>query len=204
MTQVIDKLRGVSAKDGSTKAKIERAALTLFADGDIDGVPTKDIAARAGVSEGAIYRHFKSKHDLARSMMVAIHTRLTDMINVAAARDFGLADQVDFIVRHYCQIADDDWALFKYHIFHLHYFKQLSDSPDESPIGAAANLLKTAISRGEIEDNDPYLIAAMSLGTVLQTAQAKVFGYVEGPLSDRADIFIQAVNAVIGLREDIS
>lgn len=202
MVTSIEKLRGVSAVDGSTKAKIERAALILFADGDIDGVPTKDIAARAGVSEGAIYRHFKSKHDLARSLMVAIHSRLTEMIKVAAEREFGIKDQVEFIVRHYCQIADDDWALFKYHIFHLHYFKQLSKSPDDSPIGAAANLLKVAMFRDEIKNEDPYVLSAMALGTVLQTAQAKVFGYIDGPLTARADIFIQGVSALIGLEEE--
>lgn len=202
MVTTLEKSRGVSAVNGSTKAKIERAALTLFADGDIDGVPTKDIAARAGVSEGAIYRHFKSKHDLARSLMVAIHSRLTDMINVAAEREFGIRDQVEFIVRHYCQIADDDWALFKYHIFHLHYFKQLSESPEDSPIGAAASLLKAAMFRDEIKNEDPFILAAMALGTVLQTAQAKVFGYVDGPLSARTDIFIQAVSSVIGIKEE--
>jgi len=202
MITALEKSRGVSAVDGSTKAKIERAALTLFADGDIDGVPTKEIAARAGVSEGAIYRHFQSKHDLARSLMVAIHSRLTDMINVAAEREYGIRDQVDFIVRHYCQVADDDWALFKYHIFHLHYFTQLSESPDDSPIGAAANLLKAAMFRDEIQNRDPYVLAAMSLGTVLQTAQAKVFGYVDGPLTARSEIFIETVSAVIGLKEE--
>ena len=50
--------RGVSAKDGTTKAKIERAALQLFAEHGVDGVSTKQIAAAAGISEGAIYRHF--------------------------------------------------------------------------------------------------------------------------------------------------
>ena len=52
------KLRGVSSVDGTTKARIERAAVILFAEHGVDGVSTKQIAKAAGISEGAIYRHF--------------------------------------------------------------------------------------------------------------------------------------------------
>jgi len=108
--------RGVSAVDGTNKAKIERAALTLFAEHGVDGVSTKSIAVAAGVSEGLLYRHFTNKDGLARELMRAIHVRLTEMIMAAAGREEGLADQISFIVRHYCEIADDDWTLFRYHI----------------------------------------------------------------------------------------
>lgn len=196
-------LRGVSAVDGSTKAKIERAAVTLFAEHGIDGVSTKQIAAKAGISEGAIYRHFSGKEDLARSLMSAIHGRLTDMIASAVHGNESLAAQIRFIVIHYCQIADHDWALFQYHILHLHHFPRLSEGPANSPIDAAAALLSAAMTRGEIKQSDPFILSAMALGVVLQAAQAKVFGYVEGPLLPRKDIFTRAVFAVLDLGEGI-
>lgn len=195
-------LRGVSAVDGSTKAKIERAALELFAAYGIDGVSTKQISAKAGISEGAIYRHFAGKDDLSRSLMRAIHSRLTEMIAVSAHGREGLAAQITFIVNHYCQIADDDWTLFQYHILHLHHFPRLSESPQDSPIGAAADLLKSAMTRGEIEPGDPYILAAMALGVVVQAAQAKVFGYIEGPLGPRRAMFERAVFAVLALKTE--
>ncbi len=190
-------LRGVSAKDGTTKAKIERAALHLFAEHGVDGVSTKQIAAAAGISEGAIYRHFSGKEELARSMMVAIHTRLTEMIAAADAAHDGFEDKIKFIVIHYCRIADEDWDLFQYHILHLHHFPKLSDTPLDSPIGAAAALLEKAMHRGEIEPVDPFILAAMSLGVVVQAAQAKVFGYIQGPLAARTDLFTRRVLAVL-------
>lgn len=191
-------MRGVSAADGTTKAKIERAALTLFAEHGIDGVSTKQIAAHAEISEGAIYRHFAGKDDLARTLMKAIHTRLTDMIRAAKVEKPSLQSQVDFIVRHYCEIADDDWSLFQYHILHLHHFPRLSDGPADSPIGAAAELLVPAMEHNIIPKRDPYLLAAMALGVVVQAAQAKVFGYISGPLSPHHDTFSHAVFAVLG------
>lgn len=202
MTQAIGNLRGVSAADGTTKAKIERAAVDLFAEHGIDGVSTKQIAARAGISEGAIYRHFAGKDDLARSLMRAIHDRLTEMIRIAGENLDTLPDQVQFMVRHYCRIADDDWTLFQYHILHLHHFPRLSEGPDDSPIGAAALLIAAASNRGDIKPGDPYILAAMSLGVVLQTAQAKIFGYVSGPLSARADMFAKAIFAILNLKAE--
>jgi len=194
-----DNIRGVIAPDGSAKARIERAALELFSENGVDGVSTKSIAARAGVSEGLIYRYFKSKDALAHALMVAIHDRLTDMIDIAALRQEGVVDQISFIVRHYCEIADSDWTLFRYHIRHLYYFKGLSEDPDRSPLGAAAKLLSAAMDKGEIGRSDPVLLASMVLGVVLQSAQSKSLGAITGLLMERAEIFEQAVLAVLDI-----
>ena len=195
--------RGVSAVDGTNKAKIERAALTLFAEQGVDGVSTKSIAVAAGVSEGLLYRHFTNKDGLARELMRAIHVRLTEMIMAAAGREEGLADQIRFIVRHYCEIADDDWTLFRYHILHLHHFPSFSDAPagswPSSPHAAAVRLLEGAMAEGVIQKGDANVLASMALGVVLQPAQAKVLGAIDGPLSAHIPAFTDAVLAVLDL-----
>ena len=195
-----DDIRGISAKDGSTKARIERAALNLFAHHGIDGVSTKQIAKAANLSEGALYRHFSAKEDLARNLMQAIHNRLTDMIVSAQSHD-GLKNQISFIVHHYCRIADDDWTLFQYHILYLQRFPGLSQTRKDTPLGAAADLLQASMDRKEIHPSNPQILAAMTLGIVVQTAQAKAFGLVDGPLSDQADIFIRAVLSVLNIND---
>ncbi len=194
-----DTARGVTAADGSAKAKIERAAVWLFSEHGIDGVSTKSIAAHAGVSEGLIYRYFKSKDHLARELMRAIHIRLTDMIRDAGKNEEELADQIHLITRRYCEIADDDWTLFRYHILHLSHFPGLSETPSKSPLGAASALLKRAMARQEIPKINADVLAAMALGVVLQPAQAKVLGAIKGPLCARAALFEQGVLAVLGL-----
>jgi len=59
--------------------------------------------------------------------------------------------------------------------------------------------LQKAMDAEEIEPVDPYILAAMSLGVVLQAAQAKVFGYITGPLSARTDLFPRRVLAVLNV-----
>lgn len=198
--------RGVSAVDGTNKAKIERAAVWLFSEHGVDGVSTKSIAQKAGVSEGLLYRYFKNKDTLARELMRAIHIRLTEMIMAASAREEGLADQVSFIVRHYCEIADDDWTLFRYHILHLHHFPSFSDAPagdwPNSPHMAALKLLQSAMNKDEIPQSDSNILAAMALGVVLHPAQAKVLGAFDGYLSDHIAVFETGVLAVLGLKQE--
>ena len=128
---------GVTAKPGTAKARIERAALSLFVEKSIEGVSTKSIAARAEVSEGLLYRHFKSKADLAHTLMRAIHDRLTQLVrgNIEQSLDSAIGD----IVRDYTALADEDWTLFAYHLLNMHRFPNLSE---DGPLRAAADLVR--------------------------------------------------------------
>jgi len=189
----------IIADSESGKGRIERAALLLFSESTIDGVSTKRIAQEAEVSEGLLYRHFKNKEDLARTLMLAIHNRLTEMIYDIAQMDLALDDKIRRIVVNYCDIADKDWALFRYHILHLHRFPNLSETPEKSPLGAATRLLEDAMSDGEIASEDAMILASMALGVVLQTAQSKVLGALTGPLLSHAGRLTQGVLKLLEL-----
>lgn len=190
--------RGVISADGSKKARIERAALTLFSQKGIDHVTTKAIATQAGVSEGLIYRHFNNKEDLARTLMSAAHTRLTAIITDTADMA-DLRSQIRQITSYYCEIADKDWMLFRYHILYIHRFPNISDDPADNPLSAAKSLIEAAMSRGDIPTENAHILAPMALGIVLQTAQAKVLGFVTGPLGDHLDLFVRRIEAVLDI-----
>jgi AcrR family transcriptional regulator len=51
------------------KTKVERAAVDLFAANGFDGVSIADIAGAAGVSQGALYRHYASKEELGWALL---------------------------------------------------------------------------------------------------------------------------------------
>lgn len=56
------------AKVGGKKEAIEQAAIELFARKGPAGTTIKDIALKAGVTEGALYRHYASKEDMATAL----------------------------------------------------------------------------------------------------------------------------------------
>ena len=184
---------GVTAKPGTAKARIERAALSLFVEKSIEGVSTKSIAARAEVSEGLLYRHFKSKADLARTLMRAIHDQLTQLVrgNIEQSLDSAVGD----IVRDYAALADKDWTLFAYHLLNMHRFPNLSE---DGPLRAAADLVRFNQDAGRLPSGvAPDLLASMALGVVTQAAHGKLLGANIGPLSDHSDKFERAVMAVL-------
>ncbi|HSE83455.1 MAG TPA: TetR/AcrR family transcriptional regulator [Thermodesulfobacteriota bacterium] len=54
-----------------SKSKISDVALNLFTQKGIKSTTTKEIAKRAGIAEGTIYKHFKSKDDIALELFIS-------------------------------------------------------------------------------------------------------------------------------------
>ena len=188
--------RGVTAKQGSTKARIERAALTLFAAQGVEGATTREIAAAAGVSEGALYRHFKGKEEIASCLFQAIHERLARLVREAGASADNIDDQAKAIVDAYCATAEDDWTLFSYHLLSMAHFLPTPPGGDD-PVSATEDIIAAAMVRGELPKRDPQLLAAMALGVVLQPALHKVYGRLNEPLGAYADQFKRNIIAVL-------
>ena len=88
----------------SAKPRIERAALEVFVRDGVDGATTRAIAAEAGVSEGALYRHYRSKDELAITLFMIVHARLSSLIEEAADEAHGIKAKAAAIVRAYCQV----------------------------------------------------------------------------------------------------
>lgn len=193
MLNIVTDRRGITATDGTSKARIERAALTLFVEKSIEGVSTKSISEYAGVSEGLLYRHFKSKSDLSRILMKTIHDKLTDLVRGHMNQPLEAA--VTDIVRDYVELADRDWPLFAYHLLYMHRFPNLSE---DGPLRAAADLVRFNQAAGRLRSGlSPDLLASMALGVVMQAAHSKLLGGEIGALSDQSEIFERAVMAVL-------
>ncbi|WP_295691379.1 TetR/AcrR family transcriptional regulator [uncultured Maricaulis sp.] len=188
---------GVTAKTGTTKARIERAALQLFASHGMDGVSIKQIAEACTISDGAMYRHFKSKDALARLMFEAIHKKLLDMVASHLTPDASLEDISRALVTAYCNLADEDPAQFTYHLTHRNYFIAASGDGGADPSDLMTECIAQAMERGEIPKGDPELRSAMALGVVMQAAEYSLYGRIERPLSQHIDQFTRGIMAVL-------
>lgn len=194
-------IRGVTGADGTTKARIERAAINLFAERGVDAVTTREIAAASSISEGALYRHFSGKEELALTLFMAIHQKLAAKIRTAAAAFNTIQEQSRAVVKAYCQTADDDWPLFSYHLLTTHRYLPSPDLPQtndqDSPVAAVEELVAAAMARSELPKNNADLKAAMALGVVLQTAVHIFYGRIDGALSEHEDALTAAVLAAL-------
>src|SRR6266704_5352184 len=74
--------RPLRADAARNREKVLRAAREAFAESGY-GVPLDEIAARAGVGPGTVYRHFPAKEALFEAVVTA---RITDLVSDAQAR----------------------------------------------------------------------------------------------------------------------
>jgi AcrR family transcriptional regulator len=186
------------AKD--TKQRIARAALELFVEAGFDAATTRQIAARCGLSEGAIYRHYASKDDIARELFLSIHTRLTQLVSQSAQDASTIDAAVSAVIFAYCSVADEDWTLYSFHLLQLHRFLGYWNDADGDPVSAIARIVKTAMDKGELPIGNSELLAGMALGVVTQVAQNKAYGRLDKPLSAYANDFSVAAMAVLRAR----
>lgn len=74
-----------AARSASTRAKLIKAARTLFARKGYAGVGTEEIVRRAGVSRGALYHQFPTKEDLFAAVYEQVEQDLTQRVVASLA-----------------------------------------------------------------------------------------------------------------------
>ena len=188
-------------KAEDTKARLERAALTLFVARGVAETTTKEIAMAASVAEGTIYRYFPSKEQLALDLFLRHHQGLAEALAEAQRPAKGLRAKIEAIVRCYSEWADRDWTLFAYHLLNQHSF--LIQVPDgmANPVTVVRDVISQAMKAGEIPKRNVDLAAASAIGVVMQAATYKVYGRFTGDLSDHVRFFADAAWAVLSVKE---
>lgn len=181
----------------NARPKIERAALKLFISEGVDAATTREIADVAGVSEGALYRHYKGKDELALALFMETHNRLSEMMQAAFSEPGTIEERVRRAVTAYCELADEDWLLFSFHLVSLNKFVPHDTRRDDDPVSVVEKLLSALMQAGEIPKGDPALIAAMSLGVVMQAGLNKIYNRLPGPFSQHVDAFTRAIMAIL-------
>lgn len=181
----------------NAKPKIERAALKLFIHEGVDAATTREIADKAGVSEGALYRHYKGKDELALSLFQATHNRLAQLIAEALASTGSLDAKVHAAVTAYCKLADEDFLLFSFHLVSMNRYLPYDKRREDDPVSITERIISGLMEDGAVPKGDPALKAAMALGVVMQAGQNKIYNRLPGPLSQHAPALARAVLAVL-------
>ena len=176
----------------ATKAKIETAALKLFAEKGVDQTTTRDIAAGAGISEGAIYRHFSSKDAMVHELFAANYLRLAGEIDELQGRETGLRRKLAAMVGAFCLLFEEDPDMFRFLLLVQH--GELRKMPDEArtPVVVVRDVIVEAIAGGEIPDQDPDVANALVFGLVLQPALFKVYGKIGQPMTALSERLTEA------------
>lgn len=181
----------------NARPKIERAALQLFISEGVDAATTREIADVAGVSEGALYRHYKGKDELALALFMETHNRLAEMMQEAFSKPGTIEERVRRAVTAYCELADEDWLLFSFHLVSLNKFVPHDTKRDDDPVTIVETLIAALMDAREIPKGDPAISAAMILGVVMQAGLNKIYNRLPGPFSQHIETFTRTIMAIL-------
>jgi len=181
----------------NARPKIERAALKLFVDDGIDAATTRHIAEEAGVSEGALYRHYKGKDELALALFSETHERLCKRMVEAWNAGGDLEMRIAHAVAAYCELADEDWLRFSFHLLTLNRFLANKLDRARDPVSVSEAVIRNLMETSEIPAGNATLLAAMALGVLTQTAENIIYGRIAPPMSQYASALTRAILAIL-------
>lgn len=114
-----------SSRGDKTRQALLTAGRERFQEQGFDKATTGDIARRAGVAEGTLFLHFKSKTGLLLQIMETYYAGLIDDLRDEAGRSGAGGDKLRALTRYWLQRVRQDWRLMR--VFGRH--GRFSDDP---------------------------------------------------------------------------
>ena len=174
-------------KRRNTKDELAAAAVRLAANGGPAAATIRAIAREAGVTDAAIYRHYRSKQELWRSAYVSIIEQMVREKRHLAAGEAPLREKLHEWVRLSYAYFDRDPAAFTFAFVTPHVPPELA----RRDTGAQGELFMEMIARaraaGEIRAITPQMALSHFVGVLLSVPQLINEGTLDGPASAYVD-----------------
>ncbi|MBR0642893.1 TetR/AcrR family transcriptional regulator [Plastoroseomonas hellenica] len=188
------------ASQESTKDRVRREAVRLFAERGIDAVSQRDIAAAAGLQVSTLYAHWKGGRDqLIAELFVAGYAEYAQVLADAAAPHADFASALEAMVRRICGLQTEDRALFAFLLLSQHRALDGVAYGGANPVDVLHARVEAAIGRREIPDADPTLLTAAIVGVIVQAATFRLYGRLAKDLEPMADAVVALCFRVAGL-----
>ncbi|MGE0116662.1 MAG: TetR/AcrR family transcriptional regulator [Dongiaceae bacterium] len=180
-------------RDGTkTRQRIADEALRLFVEKGIAETSIRDIARAAAVAEGALYRHFASKEDLAWRLFADQYAALGAAVEAVQAGAPSFRGKIEAMVRHFAAAFDDNPTLFSYLLLSQHDQVRKVTPQMPNPLSVVRRVVAEGLAQQPGDRRDPAVVSAMVLGVVLQVAVERTYGRIPVPLSSLADTLAAA------------
>ena len=189
-----------------TRTRILKAAQQLFAHRGFDGTTTHDLAAKAGVAEGTLFRHFENK----KAILVEVVTEgwvelLTDLLTELS--EMGSYKAIAQVMRKRMLSLHKNSDMLRVCFLEAQFHPDLRDRIQTEVISkmtdVAEAFFQTAMDRGIYRPMNPRTVAQVFLGmfTIAGFSQDTIMPANASPkdmqqmAEDLADIFLNGVLA---------
>lgn len=162
----------------ATQERILAATEALLAEGDLDLMTMEQVAERAHVSIGAIYKRFQGKSSLLPLVLERVHlqqlARLQDFLGQERWRDAGLSERVHALLGVFAESQVARQRLIRALV--VGHWQSTDPGPQEARAAEVMGAMHAWLSEcaGEITHPDPRLALSLGLFTTLQTLQTAI------------------------------
>lgn len=191
VTQRIEKL--------STREKIIKVGADIIVKEGLRKFTAKNIADKLGITDAAIFKHFKSMDDIILEIIERYVSRCSQSAIEAVEKGRTVKEKLELLLRSHIDVLEETRGAVPVLCFEL---SRSEDTKFKNILSEFVENYKTKISKiieegqkeGSIRKNlDPEDIAMFFIGSI----QAKVFAYViskrEGKIIEDSDQFISTI-----------
>ena len=183
----------------SKKTDLITAVIHLVAHKGVKAATVRQIAEAAGVTEGAVYRHFTSKEDLCQQAYYQIVAEMAAAKEQIAASSAPLADKLREWVRVSYEYFDHYPEAFTYILLTTH------DLPDD-PEGISTRqgrlllqMIETVPLTGALATMPPEMALCLFTGVLLNVPRMINAGVLKAPASQYTEQVAVAIWRIFGL-----
>src|SRR6266581_972948 len=139
--------------ESELKARIDAAALQLFAERGADATPVPMIAERAGVAVGSLYRYYAHKEELVARLYAENYARLAAELDKVQEKEQSARAKIAAMVRFICAYFDREWDLARFLLLEQHV-RLKSYADPANPVDIVHRVLAEGIRKGEVRRLD--------------------------------------------------
>lgn len=178
---------------------IETTALRLFAERGYAEVSVRDIAQACGIGESALYRHMRSKEELAVRVFREAYLGFAQEMLCAADGATGLRQKLAAYLAVMLEGFDRDPLRMRFLLIQQHDTLAKAITPeDETPLTVVRDAIAEAVEAGEILAADPDMATAQAMGAALQPMTFMLYGRIPAPAISHHQTILEGLTRLLG------
>lgn len=181
------------------RERIDRTALRLFAERSVAEVSVRDIATAAGIGESGLYRHMRSKEELAERVFRDAYLDMSHAFSEALPANGEFRQEIEALVETLLAAFDRDPVLFRFLVLRQHENLPSVDPGEATPVKLLLACIERAMAKGQMMRMDPEMAAAIMMGLALQPITFVLYGRIPGPAMDLKPSICAAIERALGV-----
>jgi AcrR family transcriptional regulator len=184
-------------------AQILAVARDVFSERGYEKASMAEIAARVGVVEGALYRHYPSKRELLFAVMRTFYERRIESIRASLDGIHGARNRLRYVIWNQLRAFTDDTGLCRVVISEIRplddYGQSLVRELNRELTGFALSVIDEGVRAGELRGDLPrQLVRDVIFGGIEHLAWTAVIGHRKLDVERTADALTELIFGGLG------